>query len=82
MVTPALQLASKVPDLAVQVWCSAILKEVYQMEGNPKLREVEEQLMSFKNIMNQDDFNAGQLPEHSLITWTDGAFPLAPQNTA
>ena len=26
MVTPAMQLASKVPDLTVQVWAAAILK--------------------------------------------------------
>jgi len=80
MVTPALQLASKVPDLAVQVWCTAILKEVYQMEGNPKLQEVEGQLNNFRNAMTQDDFAATQLPEHNIILWTDGEFPALSKN--
>eukprot|EP00088_Acartia_fossae_P036316 TRINITY_DN3750_c0_g1_i2.p1 TRINITY_DN3750_c0_g1~~TRINITY_DN3750_c0_g1_i2.p1 ORF type:complete len:595 (+),score=152.39 TRINITY_DN3750_c0_g1_i2:47-1831(+) len=79
MVTPAMQLACKVPDLAVQVWCAAILKELYQIQGDPKVREAEEQLNLYRSQMSRDDYAAAQLPEHSMITWTDGDFPLAAQ---
>lgn len=33
MVTPAMQLASKIPDVHVQLWASAILKGFYQFSG-------------------------------------------------
>jgi len=81
MVTPAMQLASKVPDLAVQVWCASILKELFQIQGDAaKLSEATEQLVAFSNQMQNDDYNAAQQSEHQMITWTDGPFPLVRQN--
>jgi len=81
MVTPAMQLASKVPDLAVQVWCASILKELFQIQGDAvKLSEATEQLVTFSNQLQNDDYNAAQQSEHQMITWTDGPFPLVRQN--
>jgi len=76
MVTPAMQLASKVPDLTVQVWSAAILKELYNMQGDPaKTREGLELLNKYQQQLSQDDFNASQRLEHRLIHWTEGPFP-------
>jgi len=77
MVTPAMQLASKVPDLTVQVWSAAILKELYGLQGDPvKIKESQELLDKYQHMLQQDDFNATQQPEHKLIFWTEGEFPL------
>ena len=32
MVTPAMQLASKIPDVHVQLWATAILKGIHKFE--------------------------------------------------
>lgn len=36
MVTPAMQLASKIPDLHLQLWSSAILKGYYSVKNGVK----------------------------------------------
>jgi len=76
MVTPAMQLASKIPDVHVQLWASAILKDLYAMTGD-HVREQEGLQMhtSFSQRLLQDHFRATQRPEHKLVQWTDGPFP-------
>merc|ERR1712066_215041 len=76
MVTPAMQLASKIPDVDVQLWASAILKDLYAMTGD-HVREQEGLQMhtSFSQRLLQDHFRATQRPEHKLVQWTDGQFP-------
>ncbi|CAB4062886.1 MAU2 [Lepeophtheirus salmonis] len=76
MVNPAMQLASKIPDLHVQLWASAILKDLNQLTGD-HLREQEGLLMhnNYSQILLKDHFKATQLPEHNLVHWTDGPFP-------
>merc|ERR1712122_317787 len=44
MVTPAMQLASKIPDVNVQLWASSILKDLYRLSGD-RSREAEGQEM-------------------------------------
>ncbi|TRY67660.1 hypothetical protein TCAL_05258 [Tigriopus californicus] len=79
MVTPAMQLASKIPDVNVQLWASAILKDLYRMSGD-HMREQEGLQMhtSYSQVLLEDHFRATQLPEHNLIQWTDGPFPQFP----
>ncbi|KDR13808.1 MAU2 chromatid cohesion factor homolog isoform X2 [Zootermopsis nevadensis] len=77
MVTPAMQLASKIPDVHVQLWASAILKDLYRMCGDP-VRENEAFQMhcNFSQMLLKDHFQASQMPEHNLTNWTDGSFPM------
>jgi len=76
MVTPAMQLASKIPDVHVQLWASSILKDLYRMMGD-RQREVEgaETHNTYSQTLLKDHFYASQLPEHNLIFWTDGPLP-------
>merc|ERR1719192_1282418 len=76
MVTPAMQLASKIPDIHVQLWASSILKDLYRATGD-RVREQEGLQMhtSFSQRLLQDHFRATQRPEHKLVQWTDGQFP-------
>merc|ERR1711981_600948 len=83
MVTPAMQLSSKIPDTHVQLWASAILKDLYRMANDPN-REQEGLTMhkTFSQTLLQDHFRASQLPEHNLIEWTDGPFPPLPTSSS
>jgi len=77
MVTPAMQLAAKIPDVHVQLWASSILKDLYRMQGDPT-RQAEGETVhnNFSQTLLSDHLSATQLPHHKLITWTDGAFPV------
>merc|ERR1712241_1604223 len=76
MVTPAMQLASKIPDIHVQLWASSILKDLYRATGD-RVREQEGSQMhnNFNQTLMKDQVLSNQLPEHSLIFWTDGPLP-------
>ncbi|KAK8754548.1 hypothetical protein OTU49_016680 [Cherax quadricarinatus] len=77
MVTPAMQLASKIPDLHLQLWSSAILKDLYRQFGDvPREQESSQNHYNFSQTLLTDHMTASQLPEHQLITWTEGPFPL------
>ncbi|CAH0552140.1 unnamed protein product [Brassicogethes aeneus] len=77
MVTPAMQLASKIPDVHVQLWASAILKDLYRI-CNDSARENEafQRHVNFSNMLLNDHFTASQMQEHNLIMWTQGNFPV------
>ncbi|GAB6028582.1 hypothetical protein CHUAL_002723 [Chamberlinius hualienensis] len=77
MVTPAMQLASKIPDVHVQLWASALLKDLYHLCGdNAQEREGYQMHCNFSQILLKDHFQSSQQPEHVLIHWTDGNFPI------
>ncbi|XP_030029055.2 MAU2 chromatid cohesion factor homolog [Manduca sexta] len=79
MVTPAMQLASKIPDVHVQLWASAILKDLYRLAGDTE-RETEAYQMhcNFSQALLKDHFQATQLPQHALVQWTSGPPPSLP----
>jgi len=83
MVTPAMQLASKIPDVHVQLWASSILKDLYRMSGD-RAQENEglERHTNFSQTLLKDHVLASQLPEHNLILWTDGPLPPMPAAAA
>lgn len=82
MVTPAMQLASKIPDVHVQLWASALLKDLYRLCGDHARENEGYQMHSnFSQMLLKDHFQSSQQREHSLIQWTDGAFPI-PVGTA
>ncbi|XP_053615110.1 MAU2 chromatid cohesion factor homolog [Plodia interpunctella] len=79
MVTPAMQLASKIPDVHVQLWASAILKDLYRLAGDSE-RENEAYQMhcNFSEALLKDHYTATQMPQHQLIQWTTGPPPALP----
>ncbi|KAI4504166.1 hypothetical protein M0802_000637 [Mischocyttarus mexicanus] len=81
MVTPAMQLASKIPDVHVQLWATAILKDLYRICSDPN-RESEAYQMhcSFSQTLLKDHFQSTQMSEHALIQWTDGPIPVLPND--
>ncbi|XP_076054833.1 mau2 sister chromatid cohesion factor isoform X3 [Oratosquilla oratoria] len=77
MVTPAMQLASKIPDLHLQLWASAILKDLYRQFGDvAHEQESYQNHYNFSQTLLNDHMTASQLHEHRLVSWTDGPFPL------
>ncbi|XP_065333268.1 MAU2 chromatid cohesion factor homolog isoform X2 [Cloeon dipterum] len=81
MVTPAMQLASKIPDVHVQLWASAILKDLYRMCADHS-RENEAYTMhcNFSQMLLKDHFQASNMREHDLINWIEGAVPVVSGN--
>ncbi|XP_033750418.1 MAU2 chromatid cohesion factor homolog [Pecten maximus] len=77
MVTPAMQLAGKIPDVHVQLWASSLLKDLYRLCGD-KVNEAEGFKMhtSFSQSLLKDHFQSSQLSEHGLIQWTEGPCPF------
>ncbi|XP_065168377.1 MAU2 chromatid cohesion factor homolog [Atheta coriaria] len=83
MVTPAMQLASKIPDVHVQLWASAILKDLYRLDSDLSgENEAYQRHVSFSNMLLNDHFQATQMDEHSLIQWTSGPLPASQPNVA
>ncbi|XP_022187847.2 MAU2 chromatid cohesion factor homolog [Nilaparvata lugens] len=81
MVTPAMQLASKIPDVHVQLWASAILKDLYRICGEPvRENEAYQMHLNFSQMLLKDHFQSSQMPEHSLIFWTEGNCPIISSN--
>ncbi|GBP27288.1 MAU2 chromatid cohesion factor homolog [Eumeta japonica] len=79
MVTPAMQLASKIPDVHVQLWASAILKDLYRLGGDTE-RENEAYQMhcNYSQALLKDHFQSTQMPQHALIQWVGGPAPALP----
>lgn len=77
MVNPAMQLATKIPDLHLQLWASAILKDLYRQSGDNSLElESTQNHYMFSQTLLNDHVMASRLPEHKLINWTDGPIPI------
>lgn len=77
LVTPAMQLAGKIPDVHVQLWASSLLKDLYRLIGD-SVNEAEGYRMhtSFSQSLLRDHFQSSQLSEHGLIQWTTGPCPF------
>lgn len=68
MVQPAMQLANKIPDIHVQLWTTALLKDLYQIcNDQQRVNEVTQMHQNFANVLNNDFFQASELQEHSYI---------------
>ncbi|ESP05423.1 hypothetical protein LOTGIDRAFT_205565 [Lottia gigantea] len=77
MVTPAMQLAGKIPDVHVQLWASSLLKDLYRLCGdNVNAEEGYMMHTNFSQSLLKDHFQSSQLSEHGLIQWTDGECPF------
>ncbi|KAK7586267.1 hypothetical protein V9T40_004143 [Parthenolecanium corni] len=76
MVAPAMQLASKIPDVHVQLWASAILRDLYKSSSDPKENEAYQMHNNFSQALLKDHFQSIEMPEHGLINWTEGNLPV------
>lgn len=77
LVTPAMQLAGKIPDVHVQLWASSLLKDLYHQCGDAA-NEAEGYRLhaSFSQALLKDHFQSSQMSEHGVIQWTEGPCPL------
>uniref|UniRef100_A0A8C9X507 MAU2 chromatid cohesion factor homolog n=1 Tax=Sander lucioperca TaxID=283035 RepID=A0A8C9X507_SANLU len=68
MVVPAMQLASKIPDVSVQLWSSALLKDLNKACRNAMAaHEAAQMHQNFSQQLLQDHILACSLPEHHLV---------------
>lgn len=76
MVVPAMQLASKIPDVNVQLWGSAILKDLHKMLGNQTAeQEALNQQILYSQALQNDQFQCTKVPEHLLLNWISNEPP-------
>lgn len=76
MVTPAMQLASKIPDINVQLWGSAILKDLHRMSQEVHQEsEAYNNHVTFSQTLLADQYKCTKFPEHALINWVGGDPP-------
>ncbi|KAF7995510.1 hypothetical protein HCN44_006617 [Aphidius gifuensis] len=81
MVTPAMQLASKIPDVHVQLWATAILRDLHNRNGNTgRENDAYQMHCNFSQTLLKDHFQSTQMNEHVLIQWTDGPIPALQNN--
>ncbi|XP_013405150.1 MAU2 chromatid cohesion factor homolog [Lingula anatina] len=77
MVTPAIQLAAKIPDAQVQLWASALLRDLYRLVGDHEREAAEHQVHhSFSQSLLTDHMQSANQPEHKLMQWTEGPCPF------
>lgn len=76
MVTPAMQLASKIPDIHVQLWGSAILKDLHRMSKDVvHEKEAYANHVKYSENLIADQMKCVQSIHHSLIDWLTGPPP-------
>uniref|UniRef100_A0A6G1SNG0 Cohesin loading complex subunit SCC4 homolog n=1 Tax=Aceria tosichella TaxID=561515 RepID=A0A6G1SNG0_9ACAR len=72
MVQPAIKLATKIPDLHVQLWASSVLKEIYARDIYSQHHiDATEMHDGFINRLNEDKLKSSTMPEHSYVRWAD-----------
>ncbi|XP_014211353.1 MAU2 chromatid cohesion factor homolog [Copidosoma floridanum] len=83
MVTPAMQLASKIPDVHVQIWATAILKDLHRIcADHARENEAFQMHRSFSTQILNDQFQSTQRSEHTpLLQWIDGPLPILPNTS-
>ena len=78
MVTPAMQLASKIPDIHVQLWGSAILKDLHRMSKDVQHeKEAYANHVKYSENLIADQRKCAQSMHHALINWFSGEPPLS-----
>lgn len=76
MVSAAIHVANKLPDIGIQLWATALLKGVANIRG-----ESQEETRWFaehdrySKIVIHEHMRAISAPEHKLIDWLDGHLP-------
>ncbi|XP_034489170.1 MAU2 chromatid cohesion factor homolog [Drosophila innubila] len=77
MVTPAMQLASKIPDIHVQLWGSAILKDLHRMSKDAQHeKEAYANHVKYSENLIADQRKCVQSSHHELVNWFQGDPPV------
>ncbi|XP_030374576.1 MAU2 chromatid cohesion factor homolog [Scaptodrosophila lebanonensis] len=77
MVTPAMQLASKIPDIHVQLWGSAILKDLHRMSKDVQHeKEAYANHVKYSENLIADQRKCVQSAHHELVNWFQGEPPM------
>ncbi|EDW84142.2 LOW QUALITY PROTEIN: uncharacterized protein Dwil_GK13302, partial [Drosophila willistoni] len=77
MVTPAMQLASKIPDIHVQLWGSAILKDLHRMSKDAQHeKEAYANHVKYSENLIADQRKCVQSSHHELVNWFHGDPPI------
>lgn len=72
MVSPAMRLAGKIPDIHVQLWASSVLRDIYARDANSQHHiEAANIHASFVSRLNGDKSLSAALDEHSYVQWND-----------
>lgn len=72
MVSPAMKLAGKIPDIHVQHWASSVLREIYARDVTSQHHiEAANMHANFSARLNEDKMQSAALPEHSYVQWSD-----------
>ncbi|CAH8562973.1 unnamed protein product [Schistosoma mattheei] len=83
MISAAIHIANRLPDIGIQLWATALLKGVANLRGDTQeeTRWFTEH-DRFSKIVIHEHMRAISAPEHSLIEWLDGPLPeLQPPHT-
>ncbi|CAH8528404.1 unnamed protein product [Schistosoma turkestanicum] len=83
MISAAIHIANRLPDIGIQLWATALLKSVANLHGDTQeeTRWFTEH-DRFSKIVIHEHMRAISAPEHSLIEWLDGPMPeLQPPHT-
>lgn len=82
MVTPAMQLASKIPDIHVQLWGSAILKDLHRMSKDVlHEKEAFANHVKYSENLIADQRKCVQSVHHALINWFSSEPPTTNANS-
>ncbi|KAI8045760.1 hypothetical protein M5D96_001947 [Drosophila gunungcola] len=77
MVTPAMQLASKIPDIHVQLWGSAILKDLHRMSKDVQHeKDAYANHVKYSENLIADQRKCVQSAHHELVNWFQGDPPV------
>lgn len=72
MVSPAMKLAKKIPDIHAQRWASSVLKDIYARDVNSQHHiEAANMYAEFTSKLNEDRQQAAALPQHNYVRWDD-----------
>lgn len=73
MVIPSLQLASKIPDINVQLWGSSIKQQLFKADRDINSeREAYIQYQQYSQTLLADQYESAKMNEHNLLSW-DGS---------
>ncbi|KAH9286784.1 MAU2 chromatid cohesion factor -like protein [Echinococcus granulosus] len=76
LITKAIIVAKKLPDIGIQLWATALLKDLANIRGvADEERHWFAEHDQFSKMVINDHMQANCSPEHSLINWFDGPLP-------
>lgn len=73
MLSPALELANRIPDLTYQIWANYLVKELYVLYKDVKRAEEARQTHeAYLHRLEKEMGKARVTPEHALLNWVEG----------